>query len=403
MRIPVQIGGQQAELEIPDDKVLHPSHSPVSAPITDLRETLRAGLEQPQDFPALRRALTPDDHVTIVVDDRLPNPRSLVEGVVEHLALAGVKPECVTLVLPPSAPQPAWIAELSGALASLSIEVHDPANRSKIAYLAATKQGNRIYINRSVVDADQLVVLACRRYDAEFRPIGVETLLYPTLSDAPTLREVQSQQLADWSKRQSRSSDPARREADEVVWLLGVPFVIQVIADSADRIAGMVCGTCESRAEADQILEARWHMRVAGQADTVVVPISDVATLDADALVQALVAAERVVKSGGRIVLLAEHLNLDHAGLQLIRECHDPQHALRELGKQKPMGVLTAYRWANVVANASVYIMSDQPADLIEELFATPLDQLCQVRRLAEQGTCLVFPDAHKGCATLGD
>ena len=39
-------------------------------------------------------------------------------------------------------------------------QVHDPADRKKLSYLATTRQGRRIYLNRSAVDADQLIVLS---------------------------------------------------------------------------------------------------------------------------------------------------------------------------------------------------------------------------------------------------
>ena len=47
----------------------------------------------------------------------------------------------------------------------MHVEVHDPSDRKRLAYLATTKQGHRIYLNRTAVDADQLVVLTRRDYD----------------------------------------------------------------------------------------------------------------------------------------------------------------------------------------------------------------------------------------------
>ena len=69
------------------------------------------------------------------------------------------------------------------------VEVHDPKDRKKLAYLATTRRGRRVYVNRSAVDADQLVVL-CRPDADPLLRRGGAGLLYPALSDEATREQI---------------------------------------------------------------------------------------------------------------------------------------------------------------------------------------------------------------------
>src|SRR5262249_13582414 len=144
-------------------------------------------------FPPLRQALTPDDHVVIVLDEQLPQLAPLLTSLLEYLRLAGVQPDAMTLLCPsPLLSQP-WLDELPHLFANIRIEIHDPGNRDRLSYLATTQKGRRIYLNRSVVDADQAIVLSRRGYDPLTGYSGAEAALFPALSDEATLKQVHKQ------------------------------------------------------------------------------------------------------------------------------------------------------------------------------------------------------------------
>ena len=44
-------------------------------------------------------------------------------------------------------------------------EIHNPTDHARLAYLATTKAGRRVYLNRTLVEADFLIVLSSRAYD----------------------------------------------------------------------------------------------------------------------------------------------------------------------------------------------------------------------------------------------
>src|SRR5207245_1891639 len=132
---------------------------------------------------------------------------------------AGVAPEAITLLCPPSSDsRQTWIEDLPEEFEEIRLEIHDPADRLRLSYLATTKQGRRVYLNRTAVDADQLVVLARRRYDPLLGYGGSEGAIYPVLGDEATRQEMGGRlSLAP----PGDTPWPVRREALEVAWLLG--------------------------------------------------------------------------------------------------------------------------------------------------------------------------------------
>src|SRR5205085_12044732 len=88
MLVAVPYGRQSLDLDIPDRRLLGVSRQPAADSLPDPRAAVRQALEAPLGFPALRRALTPDDHVVIVVDEHLSRLPELLTPLLEHVAQA---------------------------------------------------------------------------------------------------------------------------------------------------------------------------------------------------------------------------------------------------------------------------------------------------------------------------
>src|SRR5688572_29804879 len=116
MRVTIEYGRRRAELEVAKEALV-PSRmvTPLTA-LPDLADALRSALEHPLDFPPLRAALTPDDQIAVLVDERLPNLPALLVPLLEHLLSAGIRAEAITLLCsPPSTGQP-WLESLPESL-----------------------------------------------------------------------------------------------------------------------------------------------------------------------------------------------------------------------------------------------------------------------------------------------
>jgi nickel-dependent lactate racemase len=402
MRIGINYGREHLDVTVREGSLVGVRRAQPAPPLADPAATVGTALESPHDFPALRLALTPDDHVAIVVEEHLPHFVELLTAVLEHIRRASVAPEAITVLCPQSSAGQPWLEELPDEFQDVHVEVHDPADRRHLSYLATTKHGRRIYLNRTVVDADQVVVLSGWGYDPALGTAGGETALYPALSDQATREETGGDGAGEGG-----AIKPAalRREAAEVAWLLGVPFLVQVIEGAGEDIAHVVAGPVDTSAEGERLQEARWRVDVERPADTMIVTLSgDPARHDFADLARALACATRVVQPGGRIVLLSGATPALGPGAELLRQADDPEQALALLREQRPPDLAAARLWAEAARHAQIYLLSGLPQETAEELFTVPLDHAGQVQRLLDaEGTCLVLEDGHKVMAALVD
>jgi nickel-dependent lactate racemase len=400
MQIGIDYGREHIDFEVAAEHLVGSHRFAVAPALPDPAAAVRQALETPSGFPPLRRALTPDDHVVIVIDEHLPHVEALLAPVVEHILEAGVARQAITILCPESDSSHAWLEERPPALQDIAVEFHDPRNRQRLSYLATTRHGRRIYLNRTAVDADQIVVLAGRGYDPLLGYSGAEASLFPALSDSATQRDLTTRVT---NAAPGKNPGSVLQEATEVAWLLGAPFMVQVIEGMGDELAHVLGGLAATNAESRQLLNARWRLTVDSQADTVVASLSgDPARHDFAALARALAAAARVVKPGGRIILLSQAAPHLGPGAESLRRADDPESALAALREEVPPDMAAAFQWASAAQQATVYLLSGLPREVAEELFTTPLDHAGQAQRLLNgPGSCLFLEDAHKIMAVV--
>jgi nickel-dependent lactate racemase len=401
MRVAMNYGRSRVDLEVDPGRVVG-EFRPAEPGLDEPAEAVREALESPFEFPPLRQALTPDDHVTVIVDEQLPDLAGLLVPVLEHLTAAGIAPEAITILVPPSTTGQKWVDDLPDEFQEARVEVHDPTDRNRLRYLATTKGGRRLYLNKYVVDADQLVVLAGRRFDPVLGYAGAEGAIFPALADAETRSAVGGH--AQLSAPDGESW-PAAEEAVEASWLLGAPFFVQIIEGGGDGVAAVVAGATEASAEGRHQLEERWSQHVPAAADMVVASVSgDPARHTFADLAAAAACAARVVRPGGRIVLLSEENTAPGPEFDVLRGAEDPGEVASRLGQNPTLEQLPVARWAAAAEHARISLLSGLDAETVEDLSATPLENAAQVQRLLDGGgTCLFLEDAHKALATLAD
>jgi nickel-dependent lactate racemase len=376
----------------PDDLI--PLARQTASPLLDVRGAMQEALAHPMRFEAFRRALTPDDRIVLVVDEALPQLPMLVAGVLDYLVQAGIGPANVTMLGMANAVQ-LWINDLPDAFADVQTEVHNPADRQKLSYLAATPDGRRIYLNRTLVDADQAIILSGRSYDPLTGYAGGTTCVYPGLADADSQRSLIAK-LAP--QRLPQDAYPVAQEALDTCWLLGAPFLIQVFEGPGDTVQGIIAGFADSDADGITALNAAWQSRVAVRPDIVVATLSgDPERHDFAALARAAACAAHIVQPQGTIVVLSEADPELGEAINVLRRCDEPLDAVKAIFQVKPPDALAATQWAWAAGQASLYLASEIRPDIVEEIFAVPLNSPRDLQQLlAAPGKCLLIPDAHK-------
>jgi nickel-dependent lactate racemase len=400
--IELTVGRTPWVLRVPNAVLVKPrAAAPPATPIGDARAAVHQALDHPVhlEFP-LSRALTPDDRVALVIDEQLPRLGELIAGVLDYLAAIGIGPEAVTILSAPGHGAQAWIDELPDEFADVHTEVHQPDDRKQLSYLAATKNGRRIYLNRTLVDADQIISLASRRYDPQLGYAGGEGSLYPTLSDTETRRALCNRVTMDAPTHQPAG---VRAEAAEIAWLLGSPIFVQVIDSGNGSIAHICAGLVDSNVEGARMQDSRWRLSVSKPVDLAVVAVSgEPGTSDFGPLAQAAACAARAVAESGSIVILSEAEPTLGEGMEMLRAASDPGSALRKFTSQKPADLATAFLWASAAERAHLYLACGLNPEIVEEIFATPIHSPAEVQRLIDRGgSCLCLPDADKSLVVI--
>lgn len=394
------VGTQPWSVAVAPGKAVELRREPVRPPTAPPRELVRDALEHPFGFEALRRAVTPDDHVTIVLDPGLPDIPVLLEEVLAHLRTAGIEPAAVTVLTPPGAPQ-AWIDDLPDEYADLHVEEHDPAEPRKLAYLASTKAGRRVYLNRTLVEAEFVILLTGRGYDPISGYAGAESAVFPAMSND----ETRAAFAGDFSPDAPGGKPwPVRAEAAEILWLLGMPFLVQVIPGEGDTIHEVVAGLADCGAEGVRRQDARWRGTVADRPDLVIAAVSgDPDRVSFADLAKAAACAARVVRPGGRIAVLSTAAPPLGEGVELLRNTDDPVVGAKRLAKEKPADRAAGLLWCFAATAGNLVLASGYPDDVAEDLYATPIRTASEVQRLIDAAErVLVIPDAHRSMVTLG-
>jgi len=398
--VQVSLGDFDVSLEVDEHRLIRDGRATGDPDLADPVAELRRALEIPHGFPELRRALTPDDRIVVIVDELLPRAGALIGELIAYLIEAGIDPAAVTLLSRAGSPQ-AWIDDLPDAAQDVRTAIHDPTNRKAINYLASTRAGRRVYVNRTVAEADQIIVLAGCRYDSQLGVHDGPGALFPAMADADTLREVAA---AVSMKAPGEEPWPIQAEANEVAYLLGVPFFVQVVAGSGDGVAHVLGGTVEVTGESRRALDARWRTIVSRPAHTVIATVTGPAgRQDFETLSRAALCAARVVEPGGRIVLLSKaDPTLGEAG-HLLRQFDDPVEAARIVrDRAAATDRIAALQWLEAARHADLYLLSAMPDDVAEELFATPMQKPQQAQKLAAAAdSVLVIEDADKALAVV--
>ncbi|MGE4003166.1 MAG: lactate racemase domain-containing protein, partial [Planctomycetaceae bacterium] len=210
-----------------------------------LTQRVRERLTSPLDFPALSQAVLPDDRIVIALDQQTPGAASLIRGCWDVLDSVGVDPQSILILQPGSAADATALdprCELPESVAEqIQLTRHDAQDTKNLAYLASTTSGERIYLARELIDADFVLCAGAIAYDPLLGYRGTSSVLYPGLSSDDAIRKSRGQGHDELGPDDVRG---LRQTIDEVGWLLGVQFALQVVPAGRRGVADVITGSC---------------------------------------------------------------------------------------------------------------------------------------------------------------
>lgn len=387
--MPLQLRyGADSTLEIDLDAgaLVAACHTPRGDVLSDPKAATAAALAKPLDFPPLLQAVIPGDRVVLALAGAVPQGPAIVAAVVADVIEAGVAPGDICILraaTDPSSADGLRLALPADYRDQIEILAHDPAHRDRLSYLAANPEGDAIYVNRRLFDADVVLPIGCVRLASTPSYFGVNGTLYPTFSDSPTLDRFAASAI------ESDSDEIARRrhEADEVAWLLGVLLTIQVVPAAGGGVLHVVAGNPESvERRGGELCRMAWEFKVPRCAELVIAAIEGGDEQQTwENLGRALAAASRAVADDGAIALCTELSSPPGPALQWIGRARDLSGALRQIRKEHSPDAAAAHELATALTRGRVYLLSRLDESVVEELGMAPVTTAADIARLAKR------------------
>jgi nickel-dependent lactate racemase len=368
-------------------------------PCTDLAGKLRAALCAPLDFPSLVQVCVPGDKVVLALDRHTPGSAEIVAAVWEMLDQRGVNPADLT-VLQPVALDAMKLADPRGLLPDsvrqeIVWKIHDPTDQRRLAYLAATARGERIYLARELVDADVALSAGVMAYDSLLGYRGTCSVFYPGLSNTEAISRTRGEGHSELGPDDER---PLRQSIDEIAWLLGSQFSIQVLPAAGGGVSEVLAGTYDRVfRKGKQLLGKTWRVTLDDRAEMVIATVeAGSAGPSWEQVGAALATARNLVEKGGKIVLLSDFQGEPDVGIELIRTNRSPRAALAPIRKQAPIDMLPATQFAMAADWAHVYLMSQLSPTIVEDLFMVPVANEREFNKLlGENEMCAIVESAE--------
>lgn len=379
--------GQTGEFhtEIPSERLIC-YHQPPE-PLADVTQKMQQALNSPLELPPLNLAIVPGDKITIVVDPQVPVAGEIINAVWAYLSECGIAASDLTILqaaLEPASSTPRLQDAVTEELQQqANWVVHDPESQDDLGYLGTSAGGERIYLSRHLLEADFVLPIEKVGFDSLIGYAGGGSSLYPGFSSLEVILKSRGQSHRELTPSDSR---PLRQLIDEVGWMLGLQYSLQVIPASGEQAAEIVFGSLEAAfRKAKQLLDQAWRVEPEYKAEMVIVAVeSGPAGHQWNQLGGVLETARNLVTQDGRVVLLTQIDAEFGEGMQLLASCHEPLDAIKPLRDKQPVDLVAATQLALAGDWALVCLLSRADSDQVEDLFIIPLEDEAEIQRLLQ-------------------
>lgn len=390
--------GSSVTLEPPPGALVAECGRPHGEALGEVGPAVRRALTEPLDYPPLARGMTPGDRVVLALEPGLPQAAQIVAAVVACLIEAGVDADGITVLRSQAdahhqAPDPR--AALPGPWRKrVGLATHDPADRKQLAYLAALDSGEPILLNRLLTEADVVLPLGAIGKRGSLGYHGIHGAVYPTFSATETQGKFFA---AGVFHRDLAYRRHLVRQCDEVGWLLGIQFTIQVVPGGGDAVLGVLAGQCDAvRRVGWQRYRAAWGFAAPPRASLVVAAIEGNASQQTWTQVgEALHVAAKLAETGGAVALLCDLQSPPGPVLQRLAARRSPKAALRALARHPCEEALVAVQLCHALHRGHVYLLSRLDPATVESLEMAPLGHPEELARLVRRhSSCIVLANA---------
>ncbi len=385
------------ELNLSETTTVQNGIVPRGQPLHDVAEAVTSALKAPRDYPPLAAATVPGDHVVIAVEPGIRQVESVVAGAVLALIEGGTEPRDISLVVGSNLRSPLALVP-KRMRADLRVVLHNPADQDSLQYLAADKAARPIYLNRALCEADLLLPITTARLSNSLGYVGSYSGVFPTFADLESQHRFQLPTAVDHSTQQRKR----REEADEVAWLLGVHFIMQIVPGAGDTVLDIIAGNAQAvLPQAQQASEAAWQHPFPHKSHLTLAAIDggdDQQTWENFA--RALHAAMQATADSGAIALLTDLQASPGHALARLTSGESGDELQRHLSREHSPDAHAAAILADARERYDIFLLSGLDRDLVEGIGLGHVEDPEQLIRLAarQRSITLLGSAQFAGC-----
>ncbi|PQO47064.1 lactate racemase domain-containing protein [Blastopirellula marina] len=390
--------------EIPADLVLA-NLCADSAPACDLRQAIVDALAHPLGYPSLANASVPGDVVLFVLGKDVGDLQPVVEGVVAHAIGAGLTDRTFRFLLPKGTPGP-MVESLQPAITPLGenaeIIVHQPEDQKANSFLTSTQENRAIILNRHLCDADLVVPVDVARSKEAFGYFGPYSSIFPTYSDIDSQKRWNSPLFVTRPQRRKRRVD----EVEEIRQLLGLVYNCLLIPARGGGYAAALFGGAEHvEAESARRLNETWEPYLPNLAGAVIALITGgQAGQTWENAARALANVENLVRPDGAIILATEIRTRPGVAMSQMAESLELTDFESQMRKSRHEDAAIALQFARTLAQCKVYIRSELPESVIDDLDLIPVESDEECRKICEHyKDVVIVHDAQNTSVRVAD
>ena len=397
MLIDLKIGpNENFSLDLAEEKVKNDFTSSAK-PVESVRLAVTNSLLSPVDFPKLSEATVPGDHILITVDPDLPSPVEAILGFLDYAQQDCLSDRQFSFLVPESftddTVQALGLPESAPELA-VNIQKHDPEDRDQLAFLGSTKENQSVMVHRLIGDADMVIPLVYARTRETVGHYAAGQGLFPAFTDKDTQLRLAGPNVVEQPVIQRRRNE----EAADVARIVGIIFSIQCLPAPGHQISAVFSGdqfSLNKKVQAYQ--DEHWKFRAAARVPAVVLTLGDQASQQTwDNIAKALAMASRLVEDHGAVIVctsLDERPGGSIARLAGNDDMHEHFHRLR---KDRNRDSFAALQLAHSIDQAKVYLRSQLPDSMIEDLNMVPVANEHELERTCDYyDNCIILRDAQ--------
>ncbi|MCS7025778.1 MAG: nickel-dependent lactate racemase [Bryobacteraceae bacterium] len=364
-------------------------------PQEDETRAIVEALSHPIASPRLDEIVRPQERVAVIVNDitRLTRSDLMLPPLVQALNAAGIPDRDIFVVFALGIHRPQTPAERRRILGEdlyrrLRCMDHDAFDEANLVEVGVTSFGNRVQINRHVLEADRIVLTGEIIYHLIAGYSGGRKSLVPGVAGARTTT-FNHNMIFDPRCRSGRlEGNPAHEDLMEACRLVEPDFLLNVVLDPRGRLVKAVAGHWElAHREGCKAVDAMLRADLEEPFDLLIASAGGY-PLDID-LRQAhkgLENAVQALKPGGSIVFYAEcRSGSGHPGIDdyLHRFAND-QEMEAELRRNFAVGGHKAWWIARLGRLFDVHLVSQLPEDFVRRCHFQPVAPERHQQRVTE-------------------